>query len=158
MSDLQHKMSGVDNDFDGFESPNEEKRKKSRKKQGCFTKCTDKMMAKMEESRRGKLLLISEKNKLYHFFCLIVTISCLISSYIYAYMAAFRLHPDRETKFTTIAALFFELIFVGHMCTQFILEYTPEGSKIPVRDYKMIAMRYMKEGDFAIDLVAIIPF
>ena len=38
-----------------------------------------------------------------------------------------------------------------------MLEYTPEGHKIPIRDYKKIAMKYINEGDFVIDLIAIIP-
>ena len=68
------------------------------------------------------------------------------------------MHPQREKVFTTLAQIGFELIFITHMATQFILEYTPEGSKTQIKDYKKIAMRYIKEGDFYIDFIAIIPF
>lgn len=118
----------------------------------------ERLRKKAEESGKGKFFLISENNRPYHIFCFIVTISCLVSSYVYAYIAAFRMHPQREKVFTTLAQIGFELIFIIHMATQFILEYTPEGSKTQIKDYKKIAMRYIKEGDFYIDFIAIIPF
>ena len=116
------------------------------------------MKKKLEESKYGKLVMISPKDQIYQLFCLIVTISCLLSSYVYSYSAAFRLHDEREVIWTTFFTIFFELIFLAHMVTQFILEYTPEGSKNPVRDYKRIAMHYINEGDFKADFIAIIPF
>ena len=40
----------------------------------------------------SKIFVIKQDNNYYAAFTVILTLSCLISSYVYAYIAAFRLH------------------------------------------------------------------
>lgn len=80
-------------------------------------------------------------------------ISCLTSSYFYAYVAAFY-HPDEY--WWSDAELIYEIIFVVDMGVNFITEYVEIGCHTPVRDLGKIALRYVK-GYFLLDLIPLLP-
>jgi hypothetical protein len=40
---------------------------------------------------------------------------------------------------------------------QFLVEFTPEGSKVPVNDLSKISLNYI-HGDFARDFAPLLPF
>lgn len=80
---------------------------------------------------------------------------CLISSYYYGYIACFRYHEGHATNFIATATVF-ELIFLIHMLLQFLVEFTPEGNKVPITDLSKISMNYIN-GDFVWDFIPIIP-
>ena len=90
------------------------------------------------------------------FFNQMVNILCLISSYYYGYVACFRYHDNHATQFIVITSAF-EFIFLIHMALQFLVEFTPEGSKVPVTDLARISMNYIN-GEFALDFIPILPF
>jgi hypothetical protein len=80
---------------------------------------------------------------------------CIISSYIYAYITAFRIPKPGSSM--AILDIVFDIIFAMDMCVQFLLEFKPEDQYNKVRDLTEIAKRYIK-GQFAIDVIALIPF
>jgi len=84
-----------------------------------------------------------------------VVVICIVSSYVYASIAAFRIpEPGTTTDYIIVS---FEVIFILDMGVQFILEYKPEDQYNKVRDLTKIAKRYIKTR-FLLDLIAIIPF
>jgi len=84
-----------------------------------------------------------------------VIMFCIISSYIYAYITAFRI-PEKGGSMANLD-IAFDIIFAMDMCVQFLLEFKPEDQYNKVRDLTEIAKRYIK-GQFAIDVIALIPF
>jgi hypothetical protein len=55
-----------------------------------------------------------------------------------------------------MTASVFEFLFLIHMLLQFLVEFTPEGSKVPVTDLSKISMNYIN-GVFVWDLIPILP-
>jgi hypothetical protein len=106
---------------------------------------------------------------------------CILSSFLYAYCAAFRLDVETssyqyETKdedtctvtnpghFTELNVYYFNLvqviiegIFLIDLGFEFILEYTDEATNLPVRDIATISLRYLK-GGFIEDAIPLIPW
>jgi hypothetical protein len=82
-------------------------------------------------------------------------ISCIVSSYIYAYMAAFGVAALDSTTYAMY--IVFEGVFVLSIIKNFTTEYKSDGMSKPIRDAKKIAMRYLNNG-FIMDLVMVIPF
>ena len=80
-------------------------------------------------------------------------ISCLTSSYFYAYVGSFA-HPDGDwwTKFEIV----YEMIFLVDMGVNFITEFRENGSGHAVRDISRIVIRYLK-GYFILDLIPLLP-
>mmetsp|Transcript_10851 Transcript_10851/g.18162 ORF Transcript_10851/g.18162 Transcript_10851/m.18162 type:complete len:747 (+) Transcript_10851:337-2577(+) len=99
-------------------------------------------------------LVISQNNSLLIVWMSIYLISCLTSSYFYAFMAAFE-NPKSGT-FLWWINFGFEIIFLITMTLKFFIEYIPDGSPGPERDLSKIAMRYLK-NDFMFDFVCVIP-
>ena len=82
--------------------------------------------------KHGPWYIICEESEMYAFFGVITTISCLLSSYYYAYMAAFEAPSFGERNFTIMLA--FESIFALSMGFKFLREFTKEGQTTPTRD------------------------
>lgn len=101
-------------------------------------------------------IIISELNPLYHIFEVLITMLCLVSSYIYAYIAAFRLHQDMNQTAYKLSYIF-ETMFLIDLILNFFVEYQPEDSKHPVRDMSKIAVHYL-QGEFKMDAIPLIPF
>ena len=89
---------------------------------------------------------------IYHLF---VTVSKVISSYMYVGMAAFRY--SGETSSLNVWSQFFEALFFFDMMINFILSYKELGSNGPAEtDLSRIAERYCK-GCIHIDFIPLIP-
>lgn len=102
-------------------------------------------------------IIISETNKWYQSFNILVTVLCLVSGYYYGAIAGFRYtNLEIRDEFNITLQIFAEIIFFIHMCLQFILEITIDGSPTPQRDFKSIAFNYLKTN-FAIDFITMIP-
>ena len=112
-------------------------------------------MSYYEKEGFSQLFIISLENSWYKVFNMVVTLCCLFSSYIYAYIAAFRLHEDLNESILS-SQYIFETIFLLHMILQFFLEFCPESTNVPVIDLKKIAVHYL-EGEFKGDMIAILP-
>lgn len=100
-------------------------------------------------------IIISELNPLFQIFQVFITVLCLMSSYVYAYIAAFRLHNDMNESVYKLN-YFFETMFLIDCILTFFVEYQPEDSKYPVRDMSKIAINYL-QGAFKFDVIPLIP-
>lgn len=100
-------------------------------------------------------LVIMRSNPLFQVWNLVNTITCIVSSFQYAYFTAFGLPPSGTFLF--FVDQFFEIVFIMDLCLQFFLEYQDERTRQPVRGLYKIAMNYFK-GRFMYDAITIIPF
>ena len=105
-------------------------------------------------SHTKQWFIICQENRAYKAWKGFSIFSSLISSYFYAYMAAFRAPVLGEQNFTIM--LVFELIFLCSMGFKFLNEYTKDGSTNPTRDLKKIAEKYLR-SDFIFDLIPLLP-
>lgn len=80
---------------------------------------------------------------------------CIFSSYIYAFLAAFKMNEVSEDMNRLIYVI--EIVFVCSLLKNFLTEYRADGVAKPVRDYKKIATRYLSNG-FILDFLMIVPF
>ena len=105
-------------------------------------------------------LVILDKNSL---FCLmwnfLEVISCIISTYMYGYMAAFGMYNSdmTENHDLRVMDIFFFVVFTISIIMNFFRDFIPEGETTSSKDLKKIAIRYLK-GDFLLDFIAWIPF
>ena len=92
----------------------------------------------------------------WNFFEVILSI---ISSYVYAYMAAFGTENSDTTpnKDLLIADIFFFAFFTISIIINFLRDFVPPGETQACKDLKKIAQRYI-HGQFFIDLIAWVPF
>ena len=81
----------------------------------------------------------------------------LLSSYFYAYTAAF-VKPTSWGDRNFFIMLGFEFIFLCGMTFNFLKEFTKDGQVTPIRDLKLIAEKYIFHGNFFIDIIQLIPF
>lgn len=103
----------------------------------------------------SEFVVISQSNKVYVVFNLFDRILCMISTYVYAYISAFRLHSHISKQiFNTY--IFFEIVFFISMISRFFVEFTQSSNGVPCRELKMIVVNYLK-GDFKIDFICILP-
>ena len=102
------------------------------------------------------LLVIDHQGRSYMIFNIITSICCLVSAYIYAFIAAHRVGED--DPMVIVCNIIFETVFTLDIATNFLLSFTNvgSGSDFPVRDVVKIAKRYFK-GRFFWDLLPIIP-
>jgi hypothetical protein len=69
-------------------------------------------------------------------------IFCLMSSYLYSYIAVYSdINLNEEIR---ESVWFFEIFFFLAMVKNFLTDFIPVGEIKPVRNYKQIAMRYIK--------------
>ena len=115
----------------------------------------NKLLESYQERGVADCFIISQKNKPYQLFEMFVSLLCMLSSFNYAYLAAFRMHKELNETIMSIWILY-ELIFFLDIILQFLLEFTSETSSIPVRDLEKIAWNYIYNG-FVTDFIAIIP-
>ena len=91
------------------------------------------------------------QNPFYQAWKIFVILSCIISSYIYGYFAAFG--GPVKGSISYYVDIGFEIIFIMDMVCQFFLEFKPEDQYYTVRDLTEIGKRYLKTR-FFIDLIA----
>ena len=95
--------------------------------------------------------MIRRDNKIYNAWVYFDALNCLISSYYYAMISCLD-HMD-----TTSWVIYFETVFAISLVLNFFVEYYHDGSTIPTREMKKIAIRYLK-GGFFLDFLPLIPF
>ena len=103
-----------------------------------------------EEGFIAEHIVLSKDNPFLKIWYPIYSISCLLSSFMYAWHGAFGSPED------TTAMWFFESLFLVTLFLNFITEYEEDG-KSPTRDPSMIATHYL-HGLFWIDFVPLLPF
>lgn len=90
-----------------------------------------------------ELITIEHKGSFFLYWNFTVTICCLVSSYMYLAMAAFR--PQEEGGTQIALSILFETIFVIDICVHFILSYDDDDvADFIVRDITKTSSRYMK--------------
>ena len=100
-------------------------------------------------------LIISHNNSYLDIWEFIHTIFCLTSSYIYAYVANFGLPEEGSTLYHLDTV--FEVSFIISIILNFITDYVPDDNLTPVKDFRKIAVRYIK-GDFTLHIIPVIPW
>ena len=80
---------------------------------------------------------------------------CIISSFNYAYLSAFRMHDELNPSINRLWILY-EVIFFADIVMQFLKEFNSETTNLPVRDLEKIAWNYLENG-FVTDFIALIP-
>jgi len=119
-----------------------------------------------EEPSIYDYLVISMDNPYFNLWSIFHTLSCLSSSYFYAYMAAFdykevviNANGEEETVYNQGLLnlyLVFEIIFLISLIINFFVEYRDPETTTIVRDLKKIGMRYIY-GEFTQDFLPILP-
>ena len=101
-------------------------------------------------------MIISEESSFTIFWKIFDLINCIISSYIYAWLAAFG--DQASGVFITDLSIFFECCFTVTMFLHFVTDYTPEGERVPIRELSKISKRYFFSQKFLLDFLTLIPF
>lgn len=71
------------------------------------------------------IIIDSTNNKVYLWWRTIVTLACLTSAYLYAYLAAFH-HANRSVTLRDISIVY-ETVFIISCLIQFLVDYTEDG-------------------------------
>ena len=106
----------------------------------------------------GDLVIISLNNKLLITWQVYIWFLQLFSSYMYAYAAAFRLHPGISKDIWGLT-WFFEMSFLVDIIRMLFTEYPKFGSSghtATIRDFHMIVKNYFNTRAIH-DIVPIIP-
>jgi hypothetical protein len=95
---------------------------------------------------------------------------CILSSFLYAFSAAFRYdvdggptnkeksgYTDQHIRYFDMAQSIIEGIFLIDMMIEFVLEFHDDATNTNVRDISQISMRYLK-NEFLSDFIPLIPF
>jgi hypothetical protein len=114
--------------------------------------------------------VISMDLAVYKVFKFIVVVSCIVSSFLYAFYGAFRLDVDFDSpdEFKDVDPVLdinkmnylqnaFEGLFLLDTIMKFFLEYTDDYTNNKIRDLSMISVRYLKNG-FLFDFLPLIPW
>lgn len=106
-----------------------------------------------------KLIILDQSSIFCLFWNVFEVLCCIISSYMYAYMAAFGIHNNDVTINVDlrIADIFFFVVFTISILMNFLRDFVPEGETQACKDLKKIAQRYLL-GQFSLDFVAWVPF
>ena len=122
----------------------------------CYTETNDvgKQSKLLREIPFSERIVISDENKAYKFWVILNMIMCIISSYFYAYMAAFKKPVPGDNLHHLMLA--FEFFFFTDMTLKFLKSYTKDGETVPTIDLGKIARRYLR-GNFALDFIPLIP-
>lgn len=76
-------------------------------------------------------IVIREDNSFMLIWKFFDLLSCTISGYVYAWLAAFG--DEKSGEVMTDLSIFFECCYLLTVLLKFITEYTPEGERVPVR-------------------------
>ena len=113
-----------DNDEDQTDEQSEEVIQYGQKNKKKSQNCCSKIFKQSTNQSCQDRFVISVQNPFYQAWKIFVILSCIISSYIYGYFAAFGI-PELYTTAYYID-LGFEIIFLMDMICQFFLDYKPE--------------------------------
>ena len=98
--------------------------------------------------------IISRKGKCHSYLRFINISLCLISSYIYVWMACF---GDDPLGLSFKLMIVFEGMFFIMMICNFVTDFTRNGENIACDDLEEIAVNYI-QSDFLTDLIPLLPF
>lgn len=103
-------------------------------------------------------LIMSETNFVSIFLNYIDIIICISSSYFYAYLGAFYEVIKSTADFDVAEQylLFLDIYFTLDIIKCFLTDFTPEGERKPVRNFKKIAKHYL-ENAFIRDFILWVP-
>ena len=97
-------------------------------------------------------MIIRKDNPFYQLEQFLLTFLCLISSYMYAYIACFQ--GDSHEKWEVVV----ESLFAADLVLTFFVEVSPiVNTDQPVRNFTQIARRYI-QGTLMFDIITLIPF
>lgn len=99
-------------------------------------------------------IVIDMDNQVYLLWKMFVTTCCVVSSYLYAFIAAFENPNPGEMLFNI--TVFFESVFLVSICVNFLVSYEPDGEDYKVKDLTLISQRYLK-GQFMFDFIPLVP-
>ena len=102
-----------------------------------------------------EMIIIYDDNQYYDYWRYAELIISMVSSYFYAYIAAFIKMEYGEPKFTWM--IFYECFFLISTCLKFLRSYIPDGQTVPVKSLSLTVERYVM-GEFLSDLIPLIPF
>ena len=101
-------------------------------------------------------MVINHEGKKYKIFKYTVGVFCLISSYLYAYLAAFRIKPEYTLDLNNFGMIVCEFIFTIDFLAKFFLSYTDSHSLKKVEEFNKIVPNYLNNGCFS-DMIPLIP-
>ena len=102
------------------------------------------------------MVILSEKSLLVNAWKCADVILCIVSSYIYVWIATFG-EGSEQSNFHYVH-LFFEVFFSFSILQRFLTDYTNEGESEPVHNLLKIVRRYFYSWSFVLDFIPIIPF
>jgi hypothetical protein len=109
---------------------------------------------KKEESFGLDSIVISPDNVVKRVFSFVIILLALISTFLATYLACFGFP---ESKGFLLFYYIIESLFLLDILLCFITQYSDEENNKPVREIKLIAIKYIKSG-FVFDALATIPF
>lgn len=117
-------------------------------------KQADSFLERIANKPIAELIVISLDNKYYALWKTLEIVINLMSSYFYAYIAAFKVIKYGDSAFNWM--IFYESFFLISLLLKFLVSFIPDGQTIPVKDIVMIAERYIK-GNLVVDLIPLLP-
>lgn len=121
----------------------------------CFSCCRRGQRDDDTETSCQESIIIYQEEPLYRVWELIVILSCIASSYMYMYLAAFSV-PEPGSTFYILDYFILTPIFGIDIIVQFLLDFKPEDSYTRVRDIFEIAKRYLR-NQFLFDFIPMLP-
>ena len=100
------------------------------------------------------MIIIYQDNRYYDYWTYAETTIAMVSSYHYAYIAAFIKMKYGDAIFNWM--LFYEIFFLISTCLKFLKSYVPDGSTVPVKQLSLTVERYVF-GEFLSDLIPLLP-
>lgn len=107
-----------------------------------------------------EMLIISHDSKKYMVFEVIVNILCLVTSYFYMFLAAFRKGELEDYESYWVLSILSESIFLISIASKCFLEFIPEGAgdrSRPERRWPLILENYARK-ELVWDLIPILPW
>ena len=98
-------------------------------------------------------LVIPREGTFFSMWDLLITILCIISAYVYMFIAAFGLSDPTMGSLDSI----FTVIFSIDMILRFCLDYYDKIREETIKTQPKLAMHYLR-GDFLYDFAATLPF
>lgn len=97
-------------------------------------------------------MIISKDNSFYQLEQFLMTFLCIISSYLYAYIACFQVQDHDNWE------IIFESLFAADVLLTFFVEISPiVNTDPPIRNFTKIAERYF-QGTLLYDILTLVPF
>jgi len=103
----------------------------------------------------AKIFIIHHENQVLGFFSVLDISCCLVSSYVYAWIAYFG--NDSATNMPFILTLIFEIIFTISIMLKFVTTFIEEGETMPETNHGLIYQNYKDNLGMRDDIIAWLP-